>query len=139
MERHGGSPRGWAYCYLREKGLSNSGRVTHELRLITEVLQLAGTFDQLNFSSLSSTELIARRIQPTVEAHAISPQKPCYDNASLFAGQGSSVDGVCPELKSFVARKAREDAEIEKSKAKVWELKKGDKGAGRGKGGDTGG
>ena len=136
MERHGGSPRQWVDLYLREKGFSNADRVTHELRMLTEVFQMAGTFVQLNLASLSCMELLARRIPSIVEAHAINPQKPCYDNASLFAGQGSSIDGVCPELKSFVARKAREDAEIEKSKAKVRELKKGDKGGGRGKGGD---
>ena len=64
----------------------------------------------------------------------MNPQKPNYDSATLFAGTSRAADGVSPELKGFVARKARDEAEVEKARQKVRELRT-DHGGGK-KGGD---
>ena len=48
---------------------------------------------------------------------------------------GAPLDGVSQELRAFVARKARDDAEIEKKRQKVRELRKpGDPKGGKGEG-----
>ena len=101
---------------MREKGLTHTDRVVHELRVLVEVLELAGSHDQVNLPMLASLEFLGRRIQAICDAHSVNPQKPNYDSANLFAGSGQASDAVAPEMRSYVARRARDEAEIEKSR-----------------------
>jgi hypothetical protein len=135
FHRHGGTPRGWLALYLRDKGLSQQDRVSHELAILCEILELGGSFDQLNLPSLAAMECAGRRIQAIIDAHAVNPQRPNYDSATLFAGTGRATDGVSPDLKNFVARKARDEADVEKSRQKIRELRAEPAGA-KGKKGD---
>ena len=130
MERHGRTPKGWVEMFVRDRGLSSGDRVVHELRCLAEILELAGTFDQLNVCSLASLEFLCRRIQAVVEAHSQNAQKPDYSSVTLFSGVSKPLDAVAPELKAFVARRAKEEADIEKVRQKVRELKPGPKGGG---------
>ena len=123
MERHGRTPRGWLDIFVRDKGLVSTDRVVHELRVLVEILELGGSYDQLNIACLASFEFLCRRIQTIVDAHAINPQKPNYDAASFFSGIGRAVDGVAPELRAHAARRARDEAEVEKQRQKVRELR----------------
>ena len=125
MERHGLTPKGWLELFIRDKGLNNADRVVHELRVLVEILELGGCVDQLNLGSLACFEFLCRRVQAIVDAHAVNPQKPNYESASLFCGLPRPSDNVAPELRSYVARKARDEAEVEKQRQKVRELRAG--------------
>ena len=125
MERHGRTPKGWVETFVREKGLTSQDRVVHELRCLAEIMELAGTFDQLNLANLASMEFLGRRIQAIVDAHTVNPQKPNYESSTLFTGVLRAADGIAPELRNYVARRARDEAEVEKQRQKVRELKSG--------------
>ena len=47
--------------HLRDNRYADSDRSVHELRVIAEAFEHAGSYDQLNLSSLASFELLARR------------------------------------------------------------------------------
>ena len=52
-----------------------------------------------------------------------SATKPNFESARFFSGFGPATDAVSPELRCFAARRARDEAEIEKQRQKVRELK----------------
>ena len=83
---------------------------------------MAGSFDQLNVGSFASMEFLSRRFQAVVDAHSKNAQKPDYASAALFSGVSRPIDGISPELRNYVARKARDEAEVEKQRQKVREL-----------------
>ena len=103
----------------------------HERRILVQALEYGGCHDQLNLVNLASMEYIGRRIQAVVDAHSINPQKPNYEVANLFTGQTRARDVVSPGLRSHVARRARDEAEVEKSRQKTRELRGGGKGGGK--------
>ena len=70
-------------------------------------------------------ELAARRWEAVVDAYATNPGKPNYDAVALFNPLGRSVDGVPGTLRAHVAKKAKEEAEIEKQRVKARELRGG--------------
>eukprot|EP00973_Karenia_brevis_P028401 3915111-Karenia_brevis.AAC.1 len=57
------------------------------------------------------------------DAYSLNPSKPNYEWAKYFAGKSDWSDAAVPELRSYVARRARDDMEVEESNQKVRELK----------------
>eukprot|EP00929_Paragymnodinium_shiwhaense_P055544 TRINITY_DN27826_c0_g1_i1.p1 TRINITY_DN27826_c0_g1~~TRINITY_DN27826_c0_g1_i1.p1 ORF type:complete len:463 (+),score=96.94 TRINITY_DN27826_c0_g1_i1:88-1476(+) len=123
MEKHGRTPTGWLERWCADKGIQKSDRVYHEVRNLAEVFEFAGVYDCLNVGSMGCLELLVRRWQTILEAYEVNPTRPNWDNARYFSGLGSSVDGIVPSLKTYVAKKAKEDADVEKARQKVRELK----------------
>ena len=121
-ERHGGDPRQWLQQWAREKHLEATDRAMHEMKVLMDIMYFAGSFDQLNVGALVCLEVAARRAQLIVEALAV-PGRPCWDSAKLYSGQSLAEDGVSPALRTFVAKKAREESEIIHARAKARELR----------------
>ena len=78
----------------------------------------------MNLGSLVSMELCGLRLQTIIDAYETNPKQPSFDHAKYFSGMPSSSDAVSPSLRSFAAKKARDEAEIEKQRQKVRELRK---------------
>jgi len=120
--RHGGDPRQWLILWMREKGIASNDRVIHEMRVLTDLLYYAGTYDQLNIGSLLCLEVAGRRLQLCVEAYS-NPSKPCWDAAKFFSGRSVAEDGIAPEMRRYIAKEARNDAEILLARSRGRELK----------------
>lgn len=135
MGKHRGLPSGFLDRCCRSKRVGEGDRVHHEMRALVDALEVGGVYDQLNLGSLAMTEVIARRLQTIFDACEPSATKPNFESASFFSGSGAATDAVSPELRNFAARRARGEAEIEKSRQKVRELKGRPPPAGADKGG----
>ena len=80
--------------------MNGGNRVAHELRVLVETLQAAGSYDQLNLGGLAELEIVARRVQLITEAYA-NPQKPNWDTSKFFAGTSAAGDAVSPKQKTL--------------------------------------
>ena len=123
-ERHGGDPRLWLQLWARAKHIEQSDRVHHELKVLTDCLFFAGTFDQLNIPALVSLEVVCRRIQAIVDAYS-HPTKPSWENAKIFTGMGSPEDIVSPTFRTYAAKKNKDELELLQARQKVRELRVG--------------
>lgn len=123
MERHGKTPSAFLERWARSKRVEDSDRVYHELPTLIDSLELLVTYDQVNIANLAGVEVMARRLQTVFDAYELNPRRSNFEAAKYFSGMGSATDAVAPELRSFVARKARDDAEVEKQRQKVRELR----------------
>eukprot|EP00971_Amphidinium_carterae_P125009 2476674-Amphidinium_carterae.1 len=93
------------------------------------------TRDQLNVPSLTSAELLCRRVQLIKQAHAVSGVAPDYSSSELFLGLGQTRAGaVNPQLSDFVSKGMKAEAEILKEARKAKEEKAAAKKKGKGGG-----
>lgn len=88
-----------------------------------ESLELGGTYDQLNLGARAWAEAAARRAQVIFDAYEANPSKPNFDGSKFLAGTTQVTDAICPELRSFAARRAKDEAEVEKQRQKARELR----------------
>ena len=84
------------------------------------MFELACCYDQMNLS-LAAFELLFQRWQLILGAHARNPLQPDYNASELFTGLSASRIGVAPALSRVVARRFREDAEVEAMRQNVRE------------------
>ena len=110
-ERHGGDARMWLDVWLRDKRVARTDRTFHELQTLVDALHLAGTWDQYNLGASLCCERLARRIQAICDAHR-DPEHVSWSFARYYAGSSSATDAVMPSMRNYVARRAREDADI---------------------------
>ena len=124
--KFGGDPKQWLDLWCRQKSISEQDRVKHELRCLMEVLYLGGTFDQLNMPVLASFETVARRVQSIVDAYSLGGNvAPDWGNAKLFSGYAAPEDLVSPQLKTWAARRGKEEVELFNARNKMKELRRG--------------
>lgn len=125
MQRHGGDPKLWMQIWMRKHNLSDSDRVVHELRTLVDTLYLAGTYDQLNVGSLGCLESVSRRIQTIVEAFSNSSgPTPDWSHARLYTGQATADDVVSPDLRSWAAKRGKEEVELYQARTKIREARR---------------
>ena len=124
MHRNGGDARLWLQLWARQKNIQDSDRVMHEMRCLTDVLFHGATFDQLNLPVLASMETVARRIQCIVEAYAAGSGTPDWSNAKLYTCHTGPDDLVSPQLRSWAARRGKEEVELAAARARMKELRK---------------
>lgn len=123
--KFGGDPKQWLELWARQKSISDQDRVKHELRCLMDVLYLGGTFDQLNMPVLASFETVARRVQCIVDAYAAGGSgAPDWGNAKLFTGYTGPEDLVMPQLKTWAARRGKEEVELYQARHKMRELRR---------------
>ena len=132
VERTGWAPSGWFDKWAQSENVAVTDRVYYEPKTIVDALEYAGSYDQVNLGSLVFAELLRLRVQTIAGAYENNPSKPSFVNAKYFSGLKSLSDADCPDLKSFAARKAEEETEVEKRRQKARELRgkadgKGDK------------
>ena len=121
-ERHGGDPRLWLNLWLRSKHIEMTDRTYHEMKVLVDALYYGGTFDQLNIPALMCMETICRRLQAIVDAYT-NPNRPSWENAKIFAGQGSPEDIVSPTFRTYAAKKNKDELELLQARQKVRELR----------------
>ena len=121
-ERQGGDPRQWLQTWMRSKRMEATDRTAHELKVLCDTLYFAGVYDQLNIAGLISLEIVCRRIQAISDAYT-NPNKPSWENAKLFTGQGSVDDIVAPSFRSYAVRKNKDELELLQARQKVRELR----------------
>ena len=107
--------------------------------MISEVLELMASYDQLNLGGLACAELLVRRLQLIEAAHQHNPGNPDYTGARFFMGdtgifQGSLVD---PALTEHVSERLKADSKVMKERRLAREeqtlrVKKGGKGNSKG-------
>ena len=125
MLKYGGDPKQWLELWCRQKGIAEQDRVKHELRCLMDVFYYGGTFDQLNMPVLASFEAAARRIQCIVDAYSAGGSAaPDWGNAKLFTGYVGPDDLVMPQLKTWAARRGKEEVELHQARNRMKELKK---------------
>ena len=101
MECNGGSPKLWLDLWSRSRGIAETDRVKHELRC--RLFELA-------FTGMHGT--LSRRIQSIVDAYSgAAGASPDWMNAKVFTGYQSSEDVVAPQLKTWAARRGKEELE----------------------------
>ncbi|CAK0868853.1 unnamed protein product [Prorocentrum cordatum] len=110
--RTGGVPHLWLREWMREKGIAEADRVTHEMRTLMKSLWLAGTTDQDNIGALLCIGTICRHWAGIVAAYAGSTEPAC-DLTRYFTGQMLAEDAVGPEMRSCVPRRAEEERETD--------------------------
>ena len=94
-------------------------RAVVDLRALADVIEMAGTYDQLNLAALASFELIGRRWQLILSAHSRCPTSPDYEGMEHFEGLEKKKFGIAPVSQEHVARKLRDESEIEKQRSKA--------------------
>ena len=125
MWKYGGDPKQWLELWCRQKSISDQDRVKHELRCLMDVLYLGGTYDQLNMPVLASFETVARRVQCIVDAYAAGGSgAPDWGNSKLFTGYQGPEDLVMPQLKTWAARRGKEEVELYQARHKMRELRR---------------
>ena len=118
MQKFGGDPSNWMLQSAREKHIQATDRTWHELRVLTQSLQSFGSYDQLNLGACAGVEIICRRIQAIADAHSV-PGRVDWSNGKYFAGQGDVGDAVSSQLRQWVARRAKDDAEIDTARERA--------------------
>jgi hypothetical protein len=121
--RQGLTPTTWLEKHIHEQRYADTDRSLHELRMLAEVFYQAVTYDQLNVASLASFELMGRRWQLILDAHSTDAQKPNYEGSIYYSGLEHQRFGIMPDLSAHVARRMKEDVQIEVQRGKARELK----------------
>ena len=121
-ERQGGDPRLWLQGWMRQKKMEPTDRTAHELKVLCDCLYYAGVYDQVNIPALISLEIVARRIQAIADAYT-NPNKPSWENAKIFTGQGTADDVVSPTFRTYAVRKNKDELELLQARQKVRELR----------------
>lgn len=124
MYKYGGDPKQWLELWCRQKGIAEQDRVKHELRCLMDILYLGGTYDQLNMPVLASFETASRRVQCIVDAYAAGGGVPDWGNAKLFTGYQTPEDLVMPQLRTWAARRGKEEVELYHARHRMRELRK---------------
>ena len=125
MQKNGGSPKLWLQVWSRFKGIQDNDRVMHEMRVLMECLEHGGSYDQLNLASLACMETISRRVQSIVDAYnSGSSSAPDWGAARILSGYQGPEDVVTPGLRSWAAKKGKEEVELAAARAKIREHKK---------------
>ncbi|CAE7674483.1 pksN [Symbiodinium sp. CCMP2592] len=126
IHKHGGEPKSWLQLWLRKHNVSESDRVCHELKTLVDIVYLGGCYDQLNLASLASFEAASRRIQTIVKAFSAASggSGPDWSHARLYTGQATADDIVSPELRSWAAKRGKEEVELAQARAKIRDSKR---------------
>eukprot|EP00913_Durusdinium_trenchii_P010332 g9688.t1 len=125
MLKNGGSPKQWLLIWARHKGVHDNDRVMHEMRALLESFELAGCYDQLNLGSLACFEALGRRVQSIVDAYnSGSSASPDWGAAKIMSGYQGPEDLVSPSLRTWAAKKGKEEVEIAAARTKMREHKR---------------
>ena len=108
----------WFTEFARSKSIASTDRVYHELSTLVDAIYHAGTYDQYNVGCSIVLEVLARRIQSIVDAYS-TPGRIDFTQARHFVGSGSLEDAIDPALRDYVARRSKDEAEIQNAREKA--------------------
>ena len=118
FEKHGGDGLSWLASWSRQKEISEHERTAIEMRCLVTCLHLSGTYDQLNSPCLASMETVACRIAQVVEGYSGEGGKPRWAGVHHYEGRTSAVDCIDTNLRAAVAKKTREELDLENLRGK---------------------
>ena len=116
--------------------------------MLVKALEYGACVDQLNLACLAGFEVIALRIQATVDILSTPGDKPNWHLAKYYTGTASASQGVDPSLRNRVLQQSKLEREsmqgLQRGKGQVpaqdgYFGDGADKGGGRGGGGRRGG
>ena len=119
FEQHGGNGLQWLAMWVREKELHAKERTAIEMRVLVSCLHLSGTYDQLNGPCIAALETIARRVAAIVEAYAGDDGRPRWAGVKHYDGTTNALDCVDPQLRASVAKKNKEEMDMEALRSKT--------------------
>ena len=105
--------------WFRQKQINEQERTSLEMRCLITCLHSSGTYDQLNSPCLASMETVAWRIAQIVEAYSGDGGKPRWAGVRHYEGCTSAMDCIEPNLRAAVAKKIREELDLENLRGKV--------------------
>ncbi len=118
--RHGGDPKRWLSEWMRARHISETDRVSFEMRCLVDIVYLAGCYDQLNLPVLASVETACRRIQAIVEAYSAgSAGTPDWGAARIITAYKTPDDAISPQLRTWAARRGKEEVELHQAREKI--------------------
>lgn len=119
-------------AWVQQAGIPSGSRAVYEDEVLSQILDIAISYDALCVSNLASFELLVRRKQLLAEAHSYNPASPSYEGSDYWMGNRYKHGGaiVVPRLTEHVSKKLQADSQIMKERRKLEEAK----GRGRGRG-----
>lgn len=119
-------------AWVQQAGIPSGSRAIFEDEVLSQILDIAISYDALCVCNLASFELLVRRKQLLAEAHSFNPAAPSYEGADYWLGSRYRPGGaiVIPRLTEHVSKKLEADSKILKERRKLEEAK--GKGKGRG-------
>ena len=123
IKNNGNTPTAFLTRVKQETKMNEGERSAHELEVLLNAVELAGSVDQLNLANLSCMELIGRRIQLILDAHA-TPGVAVWEGAEHFLGLGKRAKGIAPSLQAHVAARLKDEAEVDKQRDKARDVRK---------------
>ena len=127
------SPLARSGLWRIENGLAETDPFNLEHEFLSEIVEIAVEWDQLDVSNLQCFERLIRRLQVREEVQRLKIEEKRYkdgDSASLlacehFSGRARMAGGaiVCPLLLTYVAKKVGEEAELVKQQRKAADAK----------------
>ena len=81
------------------------------MKVLMDCFFYAGTYDQVNGPTLLCLQVLARRAAQVVEAYSHDAEHPQWSMVEHYMGAGSPVDCINPSLRTYVAKKNKEDNE----------------------------
>jgi hypothetical protein len=120
--RTGMGPVSRHHAWRQENNLKNEDGHSVRHEMLSEVLELLGSCDQLDLSNLAGVEALARALQyEEFEVRKKSELRSPYSNAEHFMGRQKRVGGclICPDLTEWVATKSSKDSAILKEQRKA--------------------
>ena len=117
-------------AWVQQSRIPESSRAAYEDEALSQILDVAITFDCLQVCNLAPFELLVRRKQLIAEAHQYNPSSPSYEGAEHWMGNRYKSGGaiIVPAFTDHVAKQLQ--AESQKDRRKLAEAK----GVGRGRG-----
>ena len=97
----------------------------HEMRALMNCLEHGGCYDQLNLPSLACMETVGRRVQSIVDAYSSGGSSaPDWGAAKIISGYQGPEDLVMSSLRSWAAKRGKEEVELAAARSKIKDFKK---------------
>ena len=85
----------------------------HENTTLVEILYQVGTYDPLNTEAAASHEIVSRRLITIVETTSKGLDSSNWETARHYTGTSTIFDLAPHELRTYVSRAAKDEAEID--------------------------
>eukprot|EP00438_Fugacium_kawagutii_P032906 Skav229624 [mRNA] locus=scaffold1753:170636:171595:- [translate_table: standard] len=112
-------------AWVQQSKVPEGSRAVYEDETLSQILDVAISYDALNVANLASFELLVRRKQLIADAHSYNAASPSYEGASYYLGTKFKPGGtiVVPSLTEHVSKKLQADSAILKERRKLEEAK----------------
>eukprot|EP00438_Fugacium_kawagutii_P026192 Skav206687 [mRNA] locus=scaffold1764:19776:25916:+ [translate_table: standard] len=119
-------------AWVHQSRIPESSRAVYKDEALSQILDVAISFDCLQVCNLASFELLVRRKQLIAEAHQYNPASPSYEGAEHYMGSRLKAGGavIVPSLTDHVAKQLQAESQIMKERRKLAEAKGGGRGRG---------